>query len=134
MRCLWPMLLFAALLPAYGQQSALAPQSARPERGPASGAVSSPALCSDQANSKLPKCPTAEERRRASREFREALRLQKRSRVREAFGHFEKAAALAPDNFEYLTAREVAREKLASEDVQACNKALAAGSSIEALT
>jgi general secretion pathway protein D len=60
--------------------------------------------------------------------------LQKRSRVREAFGHFEKAAALVPDNFEYLTAREVARQKLVSEDVQAGNKALAAGSSIEALT
>jgi tetratricopeptide (TPR) repeat protein len=60
--------------------------------------------------------------------------LQKRSRVREAFGHFEKAVALAPDNIEYLTAREVARQKLVSEDVQAGNKALAAGSSMEALT
>ncbi len=59
--------------------------------------------------------------------------MQKRSRVREAFGHFEKAAALAPNNIEYLTAREVARQKLVSEDVQAGNKALAAGSSMEAL-
>ena len=114
-----------------------APSSAAitpPGSSPASGAAFSPALCSDQANSKLPKCPTADERRRASREFREALSLQKRSRVREAFGHFEKASALAPDNIEYLTAREVARQKLVFADVQAGNQAMSAGNSIEALT
>ena len=90
-------------------------------------------MCSDQANSKLPKCPTAEERRRASREFHEALRLQKRSRFREAFGHFERATALAPDNIEYLTAREVARQKLVFDDVQAGNQAMSAGNNSEAL-
>ncbi len=41
--------------------------------------------------------------------------------------HFETAAALAPDNLEYLTAREVARQKLVFEDVQAGNQAMAAG-------
>ena len=147
------MLLLAALLPAYGQQSASAPQRAESQRvptsampappGPAStalqaspenGAASLPTLCSDQANSTLPKCPTAEARRRASQEFREALKLQKRSRVREAFGHFEAAATLAPDNLEYLTTREVARQKLVYEDLQAGNQAMAAGNSIEALS
>jgi type II secretory pathway component GspD/PulD (secretin) len=91
-------------------------------------------MCSDQANSKLPRCPTADERRRASREFHDALRLQKRSRVREAFAHFEKASALAPDNVEYLTAREVARQKLVFADVQSGNRAMSAGNSMEALT
>jgi type II secretory pathway component GspD/PulD (secretin) len=130
------MLLFAALLPAYGQQSASPPVQAPASptiAAPANGAASLPALCSDQADSKLPKCPTAEERRRAAREFREALKLQKRSRVREALGHFEAAATLAPDNLEYLTAREVARQKLVFEDVQAGNQAMAAGNTVEAL-
>jgi type II secretory pathway component GspD/PulD (secretin) len=150
------MLLFAALLPAYGQQSAISPQPAQPqrasgnpvsspvqapassaitapERSPANGSAALPALCSDQANSKLPRCPTADEKKRAAREFHEALKLQQRSRVREAFGHFEKAVALAPDNIEYLTAREIARQKLVFEDVQAGNQAMAAGKTIEAL-
>jgi type II secretory pathway component GspD/PulD (secretin) len=74
-----------------------------------------------------------DERRRASGEFRAALKLQKRSRVREAFAHFEAAAKLAPDNLEYLTAREVARQKLVFEDVQAGNQAMAAGNSLAAL-
>ena len=54
--------------------------------------------------------------------------------MREAFGHFEAAAALAPDNLEYLTTREVARQKLVYEDLQAGNQAMAAGNSIEALS
>ncbi len=114
------MLLFAALLPAYGQQPALS-QNAQP------------ALCSEQADSKLPKCPNADERRRAAGEFHVALKLQKQSRAREAFAHFEAAAKLAPDNLEYLTAREVARQRLVFEDVQAGNQAMAAGNSLTAL-
>jgi tetratricopeptide (TPR) repeat protein len=138
------MLLFAALLPAYGQQSARSPGTVMSPPVPAaaspaitaqvgSPAAALPALCSEQANSKLPKCLTADERRRASGEFRAALKLQKRSRVREAFAHFEAAAKLAPDNLEYLTAREVARQKLVFEDVQAGNQAMAAGNSLAAL-
>jgi type II secretory pathway component GspD/PulD (secretin) len=132
MRYFWPVLLLTALLSAYEQQSASPQAPAQPS--PAINASSLPAMCSDQANSKLPKCPTAEERRRASREFSEALKLQKRSRPQEAFGHFTAAAALAPDNLEYLTAREVARQKLVFEDVQVGNRALAAGNSVEALS
>jgi tetratricopeptide (TPR) repeat protein len=138
------MLLFAALLPAYGQQSARSPGTVMSPPVPAaaspaitaqvgSPAAALPALCSEQANSKLPKCLTVDERRRASGEFRAALKLQKRSRVREAFAHFEAAAKLAPDNLEYLTAREVARQKLVFEDVQAGNQAMAAGNSLAAL-
>ena len=59
---------------------------------------------------------------------------KKRSRFREAFAHFEKATALVPDNIEYLTAREVARQKLVFADVQAGNHAVAAGNTQEALT
>ena len=139
------MLLFAALLPAYGQQSARSPGTVMSPPVPAaaspaitaqagSPAAAVPALCSEQANSKLPKCPTADERRRAREEFRAALKLQKKSRAREAFAHFEAAARLAPDNLEYLTAREVARQKLVFEDVQAGNQAMSAGNSLTALT
>ena len=76
--------------------------------------------------------PTATDRRRASREFREALKLQG-SHSRTAFEHFELAAALAPDNLEYVTAREVARQKLVYEDLQSGNEALAEGNQIRAL-
>ncbi len=72
------------------------------------------------------------DRRRASREFREALKLQG-SHSRTAFEHFELAAALAPDNLEYVTAREVARQKLVYEDLQSGNEALAEGNQIRAL-
>ena len=134
------MLLFAALLPAYGQQPASAPATAQqPASLPAAvpqagnGAAQLPVQCSDKADSKLPKCPTKKERRRAEREFRAALKLQKRSRTTDAFEHFKAAAKLAPDNPKYLKALELARQDLVVEAIRAGNQAKAAGHQIEAL-
>ncbi len=53
--------------------------------------------------------------------------------MHQAFEHFKAAAALAPDDPKYLSAREVARQELVSEAVQAGNRAMAAGNDLEAL-
>jgi hypothetical protein len=133
------MLLFAALLPAYGQQSASAPVAAAPANSltavpqATSGAAQLPAQCSDKANSTLPKCPTKKERQRAEREFHTALKLQKRSRTREAYEHFKAAAQLAPDNAKYLQALELARQDLVVAAIRAGNQARAAGNQLDAL-
>ncbi len=143
------MLLFAALLPAYGQQGTSTPVPApksgaapvvanpvitAPQNSAATQAAPLPVPCSDKAHPELPNCPTKAERRRAAREFRTALKLQKkRSRMHQAFEHFKAAAALAPDDPKYLSAREVARQELVSEAVQAGNRAMAAGNDLEAL-
>lgn len=142
------MLLFAALLPAYGQQPASAPATAQqpaslPSAVPAdsliavpqatNGTAQLPVQCSDKAGSKLPNCPTKKERRRAEREFRAALKLQKRSRTSEAFERFKAAAKLAPDNAKYFNALELARQDLVVEAIRAGNQAMAAGNQLEAL-
>jgi tetratricopeptide (TPR) repeat protein len=143
------MLLFAALLPAYGQQGTstpvpgqksgaapvpASPVMAAPQNPAATQAAPLAVPCSDKANPKPPNCPTKEDRRRAAKEFRTALKLQKkRSRMRQAFEHFKAAAALAPDDPKYLSAREVARQELVSEAIQAGSRALAAGNDLEAL-
>ncbi len=67
------------------------------------------------------------------REFREAVKLQGASKPREALEHFEIAASLAPDNLEYVTALEVARQKLVYQDIDEGNRALADGNRVRAL-
>lgn len=138
------MLLLAALLPAYAQQSApprapaqkLAPAPAPvvvPPEEFSARASSLPALCSDQGDAKLPRCPTKEERKRAAREYREAVKLQKGKRTREAYERFQAAAKLAPDDPKYLQARELARQQIVSEALRAGNQAMAKGNQLEAL-
>jgi tetratricopeptide (TPR) repeat protein len=115
-RSSWLILLLAASLLTQAQQSApVAPASAN----------ATPAIS--------PASPSAAERRRAQREFHEAVRLQSASEARQALDHFELAASLAPDNLEYVTAREVARQKLVYHDLELGNQALADGNQIRAL-
>ena len=112
----WLILLLAVPLWTQAQQSApVAPASTD-----ATPAVS-------------PATPSAAERRRAQREFREAVKLQSASQAREALDHFELAASLAPDNLQYVTAREVARQKLVYHDIDLGNQALTDGNKVRAL-
>jgi general secretion pathway protein D len=62
--------------------------------------------------------------RAAAKKFHQALKLEKND-PQGAFDLFDQAASLVPSNADYLTAREVARQRLVSRHIQQGNAALA---------
>jgi type II secretory pathway component GspD/PulD (secretin) len=62
--------------------------------------------------------------KQAQREFARGLKLQKRGRLDEAFEAFDAAARLVPRNIEYVTAREVMRQKEVYDHIQKGNELL----------
>ena len=71
--------------------------------------------------------------REAKAAFSRGLKLQARSNPEEAFHAFERAAELVPQDVQYVTARELAREQLVFEHVQHGNQDLLNGQQVEAL-
>lgn len=86
--------------------------------------------CADSAAACL---PSPKDLKEAKQAFSHALKLQKNGRAAEAFPEFEDAARLAPQNIEYLTAREVVRQQLVSDHLRRGNDASLAGNQVEAL-
>ena len=65
-------------------------------------------------------CPTSfklksNDEKSAKRAFAKGMKLQQSQKIEEALYEFEEAARLAPQNAQYVTAREVTREHLAGE-------------------
>src|SRR4051812_37652731 len=69
----------------------------------------------------------------ARKAFEQALKLEKQDKTDAAFEKFREAAELDPSNVEYLTGREVARQKLVQRHVEAGNQALLQNDRIRAL-
>jgi general secretion pathway protein D len=76
--------------------------------------------------------PNHKELKRAKAAFAMGLRLQHEKRSEEAFLEFQTAARLVPQNVEYVTAREIARQQLVFDDIQRGTAELAVGHQIEA--
>ena len=76
--------------------------------------------------------PSKHDVKEAQAAFANALKLQKDS-ADEAYTKFERAAELEPRNLEYVTAREVARQKLVYDHIERGSTELQAGKQIEAL-
>lgn len=76
---------------------------------------------------------TAQEPKQARQSFERGLTLAKAGRSREALDAFDTATQLAPQNLEYLTAREVSRQQVVLEHLQRGNNFLMAGKSVEAM-
>jgi hypothetical protein len=76
--------------------------------------------------------PSRHDLKEAQSSFRHALKLQKDA-PDEAYTEFERAADLVPRNLEYVTAREVAKQRLVYEHIQKGNSEFQAGKHIEAL-
>jgi general secretion pathway protein D len=74
----------------------------------------------------------ADDAKQAARDFREAIKLQKKDPQR-AFQLFQNAADLAPQNAEYATIRELARQQLVYAHIQEGNRLLTASKPEEAL-
>ena len=86
--------------------------------------------CPNSATSCL---PTPKDLKDAKQAFSRALKLQKGGRAEEAFPEFGAAARLAPQNIEYLTAREMVRQQLISDHLRRANHESLARHPVEAL-
>jgi hypothetical protein len=97
-----------------------------------SAPVPSPSLCSNAPGA--PPCKAPKKDLKAAREaFSRGLKLEKSGHLEPAFRAFEEASARVPQDIEYLTARELARQKLAAEHLERGNNALLKGQQVEAL-
>jgi general secretion pathway protein D len=76
---------------------------------------------------------SANDRKAAHRAFERGMKLQKSNALDQAFRQFEEAARLAPQDTEYIAAREMTREHLASTYLDRGNTELLQGRQSEAL-
>ncbi len=113
----WAALCVVGLLfsPAFGEEKTPAPLLPCP-----------PAATEAQCN------PSKHDLKEAQTAFARGLKLQQQS-PDEAYKEFERAADLTPRNIEYVTAREVAKQKLVYNHIQRGNAELESGKQIEAL-
>ena len=98
----------------------------------AAPAVPAPALCSDSKGSSGCQGPV-DDLKAARKAFHRGLKEQKSHNLDEAFYEFEDAARLVPLNVEYVTAREITRERLVGMHLERGNGDLNAGRQVEAM-
>ena len=107
-------------------------------------ALSTAALCSDQpqAVAVLPcteaggtsNCaPSRHDLKKAQQAFSKGAKLLREKHPEEAFAQFENAARLAPQNVDYLTAREVTRQQMVFDRVERGNSHLLSQQPVEAM-
>jgi general secretion pathway protein D len=100
-----------------------------------------PLACADPP---LPRCadialgtsncqPTAADTKEARREFDSGLKFIDAGDTRAALKRFEVAAKLVPQNVEYITAREISRQRAVMDLLQSANDLMLGGKRIEAL-
>ena len=77
--------------------------------------------------------PTHREMVEAKRQFKAGVKLKSKGDLDAAFDKFSSASELDPRNINYLTAREFAREELATNALKQGNKAMLAGNDIVAM-
>ncbi|HEU5401613.1 MAG TPA: type II and III secretion system protein [Terriglobales bacterium] len=81
----------------------------------------------------LPPPASAHDRKLAAREFKDGINCKKDGRNDEAFRHFKRAADLDPHNLDYVTARELLRQLVVSDDIRRGNEALLSKNQIQAM-
>ena len=102
----------------------------------------SAALCADTPDVMLP-CPDSsgpkacvvsrKDQKEAKSAFSRGLKLQKERQLEDAYAEFQAAAHLVPQNARYLTAKEMARQQLVFNHIQAGNAQLLQGKQVEAV-
>src|SRR5512146_86401 len=81
----------------------------------------------------MPAPASPHDRKLAAKEFKSGISCQKDGRNDEAFRHFKRAAELDSRNVDYVTARELLRQLVVSDDIQRGNDALLAKNQIQAM-
>jgi general secretion pathway protein D len=89
-------------------------------------------LCSESPGAPPCQAP-AKDLKAARHAFARGLKLERSKKLDEAFGQFQEAARLVPQDVEYLTARELVRQQLAAQHLERGNDRLLRGQPVEAL-
>ncbi len=106
----------------------------RPAPAADNGPQNIPLFPCGEGDAAAPGCaPSKRELKEAKAAFAKGLKLQKAKDLEGAFDEFQTAARLAPRNVDYVTARELSRQRLAFNDLQRGNTALLDGRPMEAL-
>ena len=87
-------------------------------------------FCADQPK---PPAPSKKELKEAKSAFNKGMKRQNSRHLAEALEEFDNAVHLAPQNLQYLTAREMLRQQLVFERVESGNASLRTGRPVEAL-
>ncbi len=88
------------------------------------------AFCADPPK---PPAPSKKDLKQAKSAFAKGMKLQHSRHSAEALEEFNRAVDLAPQNAQYLTAREMLRQRLVFEGVEKGNASLSNGRQVEAL-
>src|SRR5882724_5812006 len=94
------------------------------------------AFCADQPAIQSPAIPQPSSKKilkQAKSAFAKGMKLQNSKHLAEALEEFDNAVQLAPQNIEYLTAREMLRQQLAFEHTERGNPSLRDGHHVEAM-
>lgn len=89
-------------------------------------------LCADSPGAPPCQAP-AKDLKAARHAFARGLKLERSKNLDEAFRLFEEAARLVPQDVEYITARELMRQRLAAKHLESGNDDLLSGRQVEAL-
>jgi len=89
--------------------------------------------CPEGSPGTIPCNPSKKEIKEAGEAFAKGLKLQREKRQDEAFDEFETAARLAPQDVEYVTARELTRQQSVFDHLQRGNAEMRENRQIEAL-
>lgn len=96
--------------------------------------LSPPILCPNGLAGGINCAPTKENLRSARKAFDRGVKLHHQQQLKEALTQFEEAARLAPQNVEFLTAREVVKSKLVFDHVEQGNAFLTQNARLRAAT
>ncbi len=86
-----------------------------------------PSACASDAKS-----AACKDQKRARQVFSRAVKLSRAGRSDEAFEAFQEATRLAPDNLEYITAREIIRQHLVFTNIERGNQLMAGEQRLQA--
>jgi len=81
----------------------------------------------------VPPAPTARDLAQAKHDFATGTKLKNSGKTEAAFEMFERASKLAPQNVEYLTAREMTRQQLVMEAIERGNRAMLENNEVAAM-
>src|SRR5689334_14281386 len=94
--------------------------------GSDSDTTSAPVTCGNGVPGGVNCVATKKDLKEARDRYSRGLKLQERKRFEEAFAQFDKAARLAPQDPQFLTAREMVKSQLVFDHIQRGNALLSA--------
>ena len=121
------MFVLVTTLALWGQEATQPAATPAPTPAAAASEAAAPPANPPAATTIVPPPPTGKDVSEAKRQFASGNKLKSAGNTEAAFEKFERAAQLDPRSREYLTAREMARQKLVTEAIERGNQDMLSG-------